>query len=110
MALSNQSDLSAFLSIRGKSIKKFLSIPILMTSQNRLSLEDGFRLLVSSNTLIRFCIVASQDLANLVKPSSKTLPFSIIHLPGIWPFLVSHLLGLGWFFNLTFCGLKKPIK
>jgi hypothetical protein len=95
MALSNQSDLSAFLSIRGKSIKKFLSIPILMTSRNRLSLADGFRLLVLSNPLLRFRLVVSQDLADVVKPSSKTLPFSVSHLPGIWPFSVSHLLGLG---------------
>jgi hypothetical protein len=56
----------------------------LTTSRNRLSPEDGCRLLVSSNPLLRLWLVISSDLANLGKSSSR-----------IWPVSVSHLLGLG---------------
>jgi hypothetical protein len=37
----------------------------LKTSQNRLSPEDGFRLLFSSNPLLKFRLVVSQDMAIL---------------------------------------------
>ncbi len=77
-----------------------------MSSRNRSSQEDGFRLLVSSNyfflrfskltwqrhqiTVIdvlgpgQFRLAKSRDLANLGKSFSR-----------IWPFSISHLLGLG---------------
>ncbi len=83
---------------------------LLMTSRNRSSLEDGFRLLVSSNPLLRFWLVVSRDLANLGKSSSWNLPCSVCHPPGFWPFSVSHLLGLGWFFNWLFGDWKTPVS
>jgi hypothetical protein len=57
------------------------------------SQKMAFRLLVSSNPLLRFRLVASLDLANLGKSSS-----------GIWPFSVSHILGFGHFGN-SFSGI-----
>ncbi len=56
----------------------------LLQNGTRSSPEDGFRVLVSSNPLLRFRLVLSWDLANLGKSSS-----------GIWPFLISHLPGFG---------------
>ncbi len=42
----------------------------LTTSRNPSSSDNGFRLLVSSNPLLRFPLVVSRDLANLGKTSS----------------------------------------
>jgi hypothetical protein len=53
-----------------------------MTSQNRLSPEDDFKLLVSLNPLLRFQLFVSWDLASVGKSSSGIWPFSVSHLPG----------------------------
>ncbi len=66
------------------------------TSRNRLSPEDGFRLLVSSNPLLRFRLLVSRDLGNAGKSFS-----------GIWPFSVSHLLVVGQFLNWFSGDLKS---
>ncbi len=46
----------------------------LTTSRKRSSPEDGFRLLISANPLLRFRLVVSQDLANSGKSSSGICP------------------------------------
>ncbi len=88
IALSYQSDLLHGVFSPGKTIFKFKSTP----SKNRLSLEDGFRMLVSSNPLLRIWLIVSHDLANLVKSSSGDLAILTKSSSGMWPFLVSHLL------------------
>ncbi len=71
----------------------------LTTSWNRLSPEDGFRLLVSSNSFLRFLLVVRQALAYLGKSASR-----------IWPFSVSHLPGLGRFLNWLYGDWKTPVS
>ncbi len=53
----------------------------LTTSRNCLPPEDGFRLLVSSNPLLRFRLVISRDLAILGKSSFRIWPFPVSRLP-----------------------------
>ncbi len=117
MALTNQSDLLAFFSPRRVNLKISINSR-LTTSRNRSSPEDGFRLLVSSNPLLRFQLVVKQGcvVANLGQSSSGIWPFSVSYLlgfglpqevifrdlaslskssSGIWPFSVSHFPGFG---------------
>ncbi len=72
---------------------------LLVASRNRSSPGEGFRLLVSSNPLLRFRLVVSRDLAILNKSSSA-----------IWPFSLSHVLGLGRFLNRLSGDWKTPIS
>jgi hypothetical protein len=79
IALSNQSGLPVVFNSRkvnffNKNSYQFRHT----TSPNCSSPEDGLRLQVSSNPLLRLRLVVSRDLANLGKSS-----------PGIWPFSVS---------------------
>ncbi len=63
----------------------------LTTSRSYSSPEDGLKLLVSSNPLLRFLLVINWDLV-LGKSSSG---FGHSRSSGIWPFSVSHLSWLG---------------
>jgi hypothetical protein len=97
--------LTGVFSVPGKPIKKFLTNPTYdnLTSRNRFSRDDGFRMLDSLNPLMRFSkltcrwhqimvidvpgpgqfwLLVSQDLANLGKSSWGIWPFSVSHLPG----------------------------
>ncbi len=56
-------------SVPGKSISKYLSI-LAYDKPESLSPGDDFKLLVSSNPLFRFRLVASRDLAVRIQPSS----------------------------------------
>jgi hypothetical protein len=90
MNLSNQSDLPTFFSPRKVNLKIPIS-SVLRQAVKRLSSEDGFRLVVSSNPLLRFKLVVIWDLVNLGKLYS-----------GIRPFLVRHLLGFGQSWKVMF--------
>ncbi len=74
-----------------------LKIPVSSWSE-----EDSFRLLDSSNPLLRFLLVMSRDLANLGKSIHQDLAILGKSSSGICSFSVSHLLGLDQFWQVIF--------